>query len=127
LRVVVETRLLSAELTDPPEGPCRFQISYVLTREKISITAQPLDPLTAEWSLVLPVISKTGEVVRAAAPGRWEFTKPAGRLIVSAAAIERIPTRRERVFNLVPGFEAVPLRLVGIANKAVECSLQFIA
>ena len=128
LRVVVETRLLSAELKDPPEGPCRFQITYVLTRDKFSITAQPLDKLTAEWSLVLPVISKTGEVVRAVAPGRWEFTKPAGRLIVSAAtAIERMPTRRERVFNLVPGFEAVPLRLVGTGAKSVECSLQFIA
>ena len=127
-RIIVETRLLSAGQKDPVEGPCRIEIVYQLTPERFSIAVRPLDTTTADWSLVVPVIAKSDEAARQLAPTRWEVTKPAGRLLVtSPSLIERIPTRRERVFNLVPGLEALPLSISTTGSNSAECTLEFIS
>ena len=127
-RIIVETRLLSVEQKDPAEGPCRFELVYQLTPETFSITARSLDQTNAIWSLVVPVIAKSDEVAREVAPSRWEVAKPAGRLLVtSPSVIERLPSRRERIFNLVPGLEALPLHISTSGSKSVECTLQFIS
>jgi hypothetical protein len=127
-RIVVKTRLLSVEEKDPEEGPCRFELVYQLTPEKFSITARSLDPTNATWSLVVPVIAKSDESARQVAPSCWEVAKPAGRLLmISPSAIERLPSRRERIFNLVPGLEALPLHISTSGSKSVECTLQFIS
>ena len=128
LRVVVTTELLSAGQETPAQGPCRFEIIYALTHEKVTISARPLGQLESGWLLVVPVIAKSDEAAKQVTPTRWEVTKPAGRLLVtSPSTIERIPSRRERVFNLVPGLEALPLHISTSGSKPVECSLQFIS
>ncbi len=127
-RITVETRLLSAEKKDPTEGPCHFEIVYQLTREKFSMIARPLDETTADWSLVVPIIAKSDEVARQVAPSHWEVTKPAGRLLVtSPLPVARIEGCGERVFNLVPGMEALPLQMISNGANRVECTLQFIS
>ena len=128
LSFLVETRLLSADQKNPAAGPCRFEITYTLESEKFSILARALDEAAGEWSLVIPVIAKSDETAKPAAPNRWEITRAGGGLIVMAdAAIDRIPSKRERVFNLVPGFEAVPLRVAGAGARSVGCTLQFVS
>ncbi len=128
LRFRVETQLLSAEQKTPPVGPCRFEIIYTLAKEKVTVSARGMNPLTSDWSLVIPVIAKSDEATRQVAPNRWEITKPAGRLLVAADTdMVRIPSRRDRVFNLVPGLEALSLQVVGSGSKPVSCTLQFMA
>jgi len=125
LRLVAVTRLLAEDGTSPTHGPCRFEIRYTLTRESFAISARPLDTLDAGWSLVVPVIAKSSEAATQTAPTRWTVAKPGGRLVVSAASpITRIATRRDRVFNLVPGFEALPLELTANGAKSVACVLR---
>lgn len=127
-QIIVETRLLSTEQKDPADGPCRFEIIYQLTKERFSMSARLLDETNAEWSLVVPIIAKSDEVARQVAPNHWEVTKPAGRLVVtSPLPIARIQGVGERVFNLVPGMEALPLQLISNGSKRVECTLQFIS
>lgn len=127
-RIIVETHLLSAQQKDPVEGPCRFEIIYHLTPEKFSITARPLDPMEADWSLVVPVIARSDESATQVAPTRWEIAKPAGRLrVTSPSPVKRMPSRHERVFNLVPGLEALPLHVITSGSNSVECTLQFIS
>ena len=128
LRFQVETRLLSADEKNPATGPCRFEMTYTLEPGKFSILARALDETAGEWSLVIPVIAKSDETAKPAAPNRWKINRAGGQLIVTTdAVIDRIPSRRERVFNLVPGFEAVPLRVAGIGAKSVACTLQFVS
>ena len=126
LSFLVATRLLSADQKNPANGPCRFEIIYAMEPGKFSIVARALDETAGEWSLVIPVITKSNETAKPAASNRWEINRAGGRLmIMSDAAIDRIPSKRERIFNLVPGFEAVPLRVAGAGAKPVECTLQF--
>ena len=128
IRIMVETCLLSNDQKSPADSPWRFEIGYILTCESFSVSARPLDKSDNDWSLVVPVIAKSDEAAHQATPNYWEITKPTGRLMVSSdTPIERIPSRRERVFNLVPGMEALPLRIKPHDVKSVECTLQIIS
>jgi len=127
IRFTAETRLLSADGANPAGGACRFEITYTLSRERFVIAARPLGENLAEWLLVVPVISGAEEAVKRIQPNHWQITKPAGRWSVEAdAPIERIPSKRERVFNLVPGFQALPLGIASTGAKPVECSLRWV-
>ena len=124
LRFVVETRILSAAGKNPVQGPCRFEIIYTLTRGEFVISARPIDTMDAAWSLVIPVIARSDETVTRSSPTLWNINKSAGQLIVKADSdLNRISTKRDRVFNLVPGFEALPLAIASAGGKAVECTL----
>lgn len=124
LRIVVETRLLSAQGNNPDAGPCRFRIEYAFRPDSFTITAVPLDAMPCGWSLVVPVISRNSEPVEKLTPSRWKISKPNGPLFATATApITRIATRRERAFNLIPGFEALPFGVTSPANGPLELTL----
>ena len=69
---------------------------------------------------VLPVISSSDESLRQVTPQRIEIEKPEGVLVVEAnvplsiennrnAVVKPNRLNKSRVFNLVPGFQAVPI------------------
>jgi hypothetical protein len=71
--------------------------------------------------LVLPLICPTGEKVTQSA-NRIEIPKPPGSVVIEANAPLRIEkTTRPRIFNLVPGFEAVPIIAEIPAGTRLEC------
>ena len=74
--------------------------------------------------LVLPVIVGEGETLSLAGPGAVEVIKSGGRLRIvtdAAAGFEPLPT--QRIFNLVPGFQAMALRVALADGKPVQVTL----
>jgi len=74
--------------------------------------------------LVLPVIVGEGETISPAGPGAVEVIKSRGRLRIvtdAAAGFEPLPT--QRIFNLVPGFQAMALRIALADGQPVRVTI----
>jgi len=113
----VYARLLHAPLKEPespvsPEsGEAACTLDYRFTQAAVEISARMREtPEFGRLEFVLPVISPSGERVRRTGSGSYIIEKPAGKVAVSSNVALNIPDfDLERVFNHVPGFEAVPL------------------
>lgn len=108
IRAAGSTRLLAGGKADADvAGTCR--LAYTVDRNAFTIAATPGGrQRDGAWSLILPLVSPTGEVVERLSDTAIAVRRPRGRVIVSATA----PLKRtgpERIFNHVPGFEAVKL------------------
>ena len=76
--------------------------------------------------LVLPMISPSGEKVTQSAQ-RIEIHKPQGKVVIEANSPLRIQEgTRQRIFNPVPGFEAVPVIADIPADSRLECRIRFL-
>jgi hypothetical protein len=136
IKFEVETRLVDEKQQDPPGGLMKFSLAYALAAYEVAIWAEPEATVKGEWSLVLPVISKEGEKVTfdmlAGPVPAAKVEKPDGWVILeSNASINHTSIgkmepaiARDRVFNLVPGMQAVPFVMEGKDAKAVICSLR---
>ncbi|MGL4401322.1 MAG: hypothetical protein ACRCXD_15765, partial [Luteolibacter sp.] len=72
-------------------------------------------------------ISPNGEKVMQPAPDRIEIHKPQGIVVIEANVPLRIQkTARSRIFNLVPGFEAVPIIAEIPPGDRLECRIRVI-
>lgn len=70
----------------------------------------PFTPLTNEAMILLPIISQRGEKVTQISDNPIEIKKDSGMLVVEAnVSICIKKTKKERVFNMVPGTEALPI------------------
>lgn len=124
LRIIVETQLLSASGKEPETGPWRFRILYTLTLGSFTILATPLEPAPAEWTLIVPVISRAKEKLTQSDESRWEIVKPEGVIQVSSnLPLTRLPTPGERAFNLIPGFQVVPFNVKSSGAAATSVTL----
>jgi hypothetical protein len=124
LRMIVECRLLSARAKEPDSGPCRFRIEHEFHRDSFTITATPLNSIPTEWALVVPVISTQDERIIEHAESSWEVIKSQGRLTISSnSPITRVPCKKERAFNLIPGFQAIPFRFSSSGLAPIEINL----
>jgi hypothetical protein len=111
IQVDVDGRLTDAAQKDPPAGGVRTLCSYRIGTSEVHIGARAEGPAEdGTISLVLPLISRNDEKLRRESERCCSIAKPGGRVIVEAdAPLAIAPTpSKERVFNLVPGFEAVP-------------------
>ena len=109
-------RLLSSAHKPLPEGEVRYRLVYRLTDAAVEIVASTTgtSTLKAPIELIVPVISRSSEVIEQTGSGAVRISKTKGRLNVTTDAkrgFAAIP--KERTFNLVPGFECVPL-VVGL-------------
>jgi hypothetical protein len=80
-------------------------------------------------ALVLPVLSPSGEAVRQVSENRIEITKPEGTAVIEATVPLTIGlSRKGRVFNMVPGAEAVPIiaQLAKVEGMKVVCTITVI-
>jgi hypothetical protein len=92
----------------------------------ISVSAPGVGSGPNRPRLVLPLISPTGETVTQSAQ-RIEIHKPQGRVVIEANAPLRIQkSARSRIFNLVPGFEALPIIAEIPADSRLECRIHFL-
>jgi hypothetical protein len=88
-----------------------------------SINGTP--PVAAPLRFIFPVVSKTGEAVDQSDAQTIRITKPKGMLIVHTDApqgFEAVP--KVRTFNLVPGFECVPLAIAMQPGKEIRIQLK---
>jgi hypothetical protein len=105
-------RLLTVSHQPIPNREARYHITYNLTQSNVEITASVEAPSQTPLQFILPVICKSGEAVDHSGPKTIRITKPRGTLIIRTDAqqgFQAIP--KERTFNLVPGFECVPLQI----------------
>lgn len=104
---LAEGRLMDGEHKHPAAGEVKYRIKYVFSPDSVEIT---VSCGAGDGRYYLPVVSpRTEEVVRQG-PGDVEIAKKGGRLLVSSPSpIETVECENGRIFNHVPGFEAVPL------------------
>ena len=114
--IVFETRgrLLSSTHKSVPEGETLYHLTYRFTSAAIEIAAtasasmQPKAPI----KLIVPVISSSSEELEQTDMQSIRIKKVAGVLWVTTDDKQGFsPLPKERAFNLVPGFECVPIAI----------------
>lgn len=97
----------------------RYNLSYVITQDAVEIAAITPGAATSEHTrLIVPVIAGSRDTVTQIDAQTIRIKKPTDSLRIhtdTPAGFEPIPT--ERSFNLVPGFECVPLSIILTADK----------
>jgi hypothetical protein len=105
-------RLLTASHQPVPNFKTNYHLTYTLTESSVEITAGVESALSAPTQFILPVISGSTEQVTQPDPKTIRITKPKGTLTISTTAPQGFaPIPKERTFNLVPGFEAIPIAI----------------
>ncbi|MDZ8171161.1 hypothetical protein [Microbacterium xanthum] len=120
ITVRVRTTLLAADGCAPPGGHADVDLLYQFADDALTVRAS-CGPLSASSSpaLVVPIVSPTGEDLHQVSERRIEIEKSGGTLIVESNGAMTVA---DRVFNMVPGVEALPLRVAmdGAEDRVVE-------
>ncbi len=105
-------RLLTAAHHPPTTGEARYHLIYNLTQSTVEIKATAEAPPETPLQFILPVISSSTETITQPDPKTIQIKKPTGTLTIRTDAAKGFsPIPAERTFNLVPGFEAIPLTI----------------
>jgi len=109
----VNTKIQNENREKLSGGNSNFNLNYTFYEEKVEITAALGKGNTIskkKASMVLPVASKNNEKIVQSSSRRIEIYKPEGTVILeSNVPLWIMPSPLGRVFNLVPGIEAVPV------------------
>jgi hypothetical protein len=107
-------RILTASGQPLTTGGLHYHLAYILTPAVIQIiintdaTAEPPAPL----SFILPIVARHDESVDQPDSATIRITRPTGTLQIRTDASQGFtPIPKARTFNLVPGFECVPLTI----------------
>ncbi|MFS4417596.1 hypothetical protein [Maribacter sp. 2307ULW6-5] len=123
--VLAKTLLTNKEQQVLDHG--QYLLTYRFEDAMTTITAQNTGTagLKTKASLILPVILSMKEKVKRISPQELELHKEGGMLkIVASGPITIMETKRDRTFNMVPGMQALPLRIdFGPASPSVQCTL----
>ncbi len=112
----VGARLVDENGADPPSGPAPCALEYRFSRETLVIR---VEVRRAGAVFVAPLVSSTGEPVRWTGEHEVEVRKPGCVVTLAANAPLRLqPRARTRVFNHVPGLEAIPLEVAFAPDRA---------
>ena len=105
-----------------------FKLNYLFTNKKATIKAIRDDAGVKGDALVLPLVSQTGEKLVKISKNKIEIHKQEGIVVVEAnAPIEIKESKKERVFNQVPGMEVLPIIIVfPHGNKEVVSTIEVI-
>jgi hypothetical protein len=118
-------RLLTASHQPPPAGEVHYHLTYSLTDSAVEIKASADAPPQTPLQFILPVISQSSEAVTQPDPKTIRITKPNGTLTVRTDAPQGFEaTPKERTFNLVPGFECVPLAITMHPSQQITIQLE---
>jgi hypothetical protein len=118
-------RLLTTSHHPPTTSEARYHLTYNLTQSAVEIRATAEASPESPLHFILPIISSSAETVTKPDPKTIRITKPNGTLtirITSQQPLEPIPA--ERTFNLVPGFEAIPLTIPMQHNQEIQIRLE---
>jgi len=104
------------------DAPAKYDLSYEFLMDKVTIRAASSEAANSstQASLILPILSPSGESVRQISETHIEIDKPGGTVVVkSNVPLSIKDTKKGRVFNMVPGAEAVPI-IAKLAKQAGE-------
>lgn len=117
VEITVSTKLTNSQYQALPET-CKLQ--YIFTERSLTIRAQSPRPA----QLVLPIISPETENVSRPNSCQLELEKQDEALrLESDSPLQTPADKRERVFNLVPGAQALPVTLALQENEPSEIRL----
>jgi hypothetical protein len=120
-RVVVHTRsrLVDKDQHDPAQGAVYCNAVYVFTPQRTTLSFHcDKGRYDGKLRIVLPVISASGEAVRFMDERTVSVRKGTAAVKLSAdKPLSRLPSTGDRLFNFVPGLEAIPLAI--LQNEAV--------
>jgi len=105
-------RMLTAAHQSPPAEEGKYHLTYRLSDTAVEIIAgiSAIVSQDAQVRLIVPVVARSDEAVQVVDATKVRIAKQRGVLAISVDAadgFEAVP--KERTFNLVPGFECVPL------------------
>ncbi|WP_163397449.1 hypothetical protein [Flavobacterium fluviatile] len=105
-----------------------FKLNYLFDKNQTTIKAQRTTSEANGDTLVLPVISPTGEKVVQVSATKIEIHKKEGIVVVESSVPLTIKkTTKERIFNQVPGMEVVPVLVSFPKNtKEVVCTISVV-
>jgi hypothetical protein len=119
-RVTARGRLLTPEgrSLDPAAS---YELTYDLTPEGLSLTAKVWGlPAGRTARLIMPVIAQGDEVVQRPDARRLSVARKGGRIEVQSLDLDLEPPAFERIFNLVPGFQAAPVSAVLVDGRVAR-------
>jgi hypothetical protein len=124
VRFEAQGRLLTATHKPLAGGEVRYRLRYVVGAGGVEITARVDGANTAApVRLIVPVIARADEAVTQPDAKTVRIAKAKGTLVASSdGGFEAVP--KERVFNLVPGFECVPLEVGMELGKEVRVRIE---
>jgi hypothetical protein len=117
--------LLTAAHQPLPGDAAHYHLAYNFTPGRVEIVASAEAPAQTPLSFILPIVARQDEAVERADAQTIHITKPSGVLVVRTdhpAGFDAVP--KERTFNLVPGFECVPLTVSMSPGKEVRIQLE---
>ena len=116
-KIIIKTRskLVDKDQHDPAQGPVYCYADYIFTPQQISLRFRhdpTPTPYTDAIRIVLPVISRSGEPVAVNDDKTIHIQKEKALVTIkSNQPAQRLPTTGERLFNFVPGLEAIPFAI----------------
>lgn len=128
--IVVQSlvKLVDHDGFSPSQDNSGFRFDYLISPEQVTISARANEANALEGTeLVVPVIASVHEECTRLSDESYAIRKPGCRLIIEADAPLTVrETLRDRVFNMVPGVQAVPFVVVIPAGsgKTVTVSLR---
>jgi hypothetical protein len=121
----VRGRLLTASHQPLPTGDAHYHLIYRLTQATVEIIASADTDSQTPLQFILPVISRSNEAIAQPDPKTIQITKPNGTLTVRTDASQGFEAApKERTFNLVPGFECVPLTITMHPGQEIQIHLE---
>ena len=114
-KIIIKTRskLVDKDQHDPAQGPVYCYAEYIFTPQQISLCFHhDPTPYTDPIRIVLPFISQTGEPVEISNDTTAHIHKEKAVVTIKTnQTLQRLPTTAERLFNFVPGLEAIPFAI----------------
>jgi len=123
----IKGRLLTASHHAPAIGEAPYHLIYNLNQANVEIKATAEASPEAQLQFILPVISSSTESIIQPDRKTIQIKKPSGTLTIRTDATKGFsPIPAERTFNLVPGFETIPLTIPMQPGKPIEIFLEAI-
>jgi hypothetical protein len=119
-------QLQSVSRAPVPGGGGEYHIVYRIAESGVEIRATATGPaLPASLQFVLPVISRSSEPVDHSEAATIRVTKPRGSLTMRVStpnSFAALP--KQRTFNLVPGFECLPVTIAMRPGEEIGIRLE---
>jgi hypothetical protein len=122
--ILTSARLVDKDQNDPPQGPVYCNTEYTFTPDAVTLAMRCNSEANAylnEVRIILPVISSAKEKVKMVDDKNVRIHKNNVQLhLQTNKPISRLPTTGDRIFNFVPGLEAVPFAITApVANIVI--------
>ncbi|MEO7309259.1 MAG: hypothetical protein ABIX01_02595 [Chitinophagaceae bacterium] len=129
IEVIADLHLVDEDRNMPAQGALNYQLHYLFEADKVTIKAIKQNNVAtyADIDLVLPVVSSGEETVTQPNDKTIQIKKKKGTVVLTSNVPLQIKiTKKSRVFNLVPGMEAVPviIRWDQFQKKEIHCTIE---